>query len=56
MYLFAQMAAYLLAAFLSGICVGYALWRAWGDREVIDKYQAAERRLAEYIAEWQNKG
>lgn len=55
MYLFSQMAAYLLAAFLSGVCVGYALWRLWGEREVIEKYRAAELRLAEYLAEMRKK-
>lgn len=53
MYLFAQLASYLFATFLLGVGVGYALWRAWGEREVIAKYNAAEMRLAAHLARWE---
>ncbi|MGQ0671313.1 MAG: hypothetical protein ACT4N2_00330 [Hyphomicrobium sp.] len=53
MYLLSQMALYLLAAFLLGVGVGYALWRAWGERENVARYSAAEKRLAAYIAQWE---
>ena len=50
MYLFSQLASYLFIAFLCGIGVGYALWRTWGEREVIAKFNAAEMRLAAHLA------
>lgn len=53
MYLFSQMASYLFMAFLLGAAVGYALWRSWGEREVIAKYNAAEMRLAAHLARWE---
>lgn len=56
MYLFSQMAGCLLVAFLFGIGVGYGLWRAWGQREAIAKYKAAELRLAEYLADIEQRG
>ncbi len=56
MYLLSQMVAYLFIAFLAGIGVGFALWRMWGEREVVEKYKAAERRLAEYVARLEGRG
>lgn len=56
MYLLSQMVAYLFAAFLLGVGVGYGLWRAWGERESVAKYKAAELRLAEYIRRWEKQG
>lgn len=53
MYLLSQMAAYLLIAFVAGVGAGYALWRTWGERESVAKFNAAELRLAEYIAQWE---
>jgi hypothetical protein len=53
MYLFAQLAAYLFLMFLLGVAVGYALWRAWGEREIVEKYNAAEMRLAAHLARWE---
>jgi hypothetical protein len=50
MYLVSQMASYLFATFLLGIGVGYALWRSWGEREVIARFNSAEMRLAAHIA------
>lgn len=56
MYLLSQLTAYLFLAFLLGVGVGYALWRAWGEREAIAKFHAAERRLAAEIARWDRTG
>lgn len=53
MYLFAQLASYLFVAFLIGTATGYLLWRAWGEREIIAKYNAAEMRLAAHVAQWE---
>lgn len=53
MYLFSQLAFYLLASFLLGVGVGYTLWRAWGEREVVAKFHAAEMRLAAHLARWE---
>ena len=53
MFLLSQLTGYLLTAFLLGMAAGYGLWRVWGEQENIEKYQAAERRLAEYLAQWQ---
>lgn len=50
MYLFSQLASYLFITFLTGVGVGYALWRTWGESEVIAKFNAAERRLAAHLA------
>lgn len=50
MYLLTQMASYLFATFLLGVGVGYALWRSWGEREVVARYNAAEMRLAAHVA------
>ena len=54
MYLFAQLASYLFIAFLLGAGVGYALWRTWGEREVLAKFNAAEMRLAAHLARREN--
>jgi hypothetical protein len=56
MYLFSQMTAFLLVAFLFGVGAGYGLWRLWGERAAIEKYKAAERRLAEYIGRMEQRG
>ena len=53
MYLISQLAAYLFVAFLLGIGVGYMLWRTWGQREVVAKFNAAEMRLAAHLARWE---
>ena len=53
MYLLAQMATYLFLSFLLGVWAGYALWRVWGEREAIAKFNAAERKLANYLARWE---
>lgn len=53
MFLLSQMASYLFLSFLLGVGVGYALWRALGQREIVAKYQAAELRLAQHLANWQ---
>ncbi len=53
MFLLSQLTGYLLTAFLLGMAAGYGLWRVWGEQENIEKYKAAERRLAEYLAQWQ---
>lgn len=55
MYLLSQLTIYLLAAFLLGMAAGYGLWRVWGEQENIEKYKSAERRLAEYLAQWERK-
>ncbi|MEQ1653929.1 MAG: hypothetical protein ABL897_15710 [Hyphomicrobium sp.] len=55
MYLLSQMTGYLLAAFLLGVGAGYGLWRVWGEQENTEKYKAAERHLAEFLAQWQRK-
>lgn len=55
MYLLSQLTAYLLTAFMLGLAAGYGLWRLWGEQENIEKYKAAERRLAEYLAQWERK-
>ena len=49
MYLLSQLALFLLLAFLLGVSVGYALWRTWGQREIIAKFNAAELRLATHL-------
>lgn len=53
MFLLSQMALYLFLAFGVGVGFGYALWRAWGEREAIAKYHAAEMRLAAHMAKWE---
>lgn len=53
MYLLSQLVLYMFLTFLLGIAVGYALWRSWGEREVIAKYNAAEMRLAAHMARWE---
>lgn len=53
MYLISQMALYLFAAFLTGIGIGYALWRSIGEREVIARFHAAELRLAAQLARYE---
>jgi hypothetical protein len=53
MYLFSQLASYLFLSFMLGVAFGYALWRLWGEREVVAKFTAAEMRLAEHIARWE---
>lgn len=53
MYLFSQLASYLFVTFLLGVGVGYALWRTWGEREAIAKFNAAEMRLAAHLARWE---
>lgn len=50
MYLLSQIASYLFLTFLLGVGVGYALWRVWGEREVVAKFNAAEMRLAAHLA------
>ncbi len=55
MYLLSQMASYLFLSFLLGVAVGYPLWRAWGEKEFIAKFQAAEMRLAHHLANWQKR-
>ncbi len=49
MYLLSQLALFLLLAFLLGVSIGYALWRTWGQREIIAKFNAAEMRLAAHL-------
>ena len=46
---------YLFTALLLGVAAGYGLWRLWGEQENIEKYKAAERRLAEYLAQWERE-
>ncbi|MBR2537396.1 MAG: hypothetical protein IKE66_15105 [Hyphomicrobium sp.] len=53
MYLLAQMTMYLLTAFALGVASGYGLWRVMGEQDNIEKYKAAEQRLAEYLANWE---
>ncbi len=53
MYLLVQMTMFLLAAFLLGIAVGYALWKSMGEREMLAKFSAAEMRLAQHLASFQ---
>lgn len=53
MYLISQMALYLFAAFLTGIGIGYALWRSLGEREVVARFHAAELRLAAQLARYE---
>lgn len=53
MYLVSQLASYMFLTFLLGVGVGYALWRAWGEREVIAKFNAAEMQLAKYLSDWE---
>lgn len=55
MYLLSQMTMYLLAAFALGVASGYGLWRIWGEQENVEKYKAAEQRLAEYLANWERR-
>ncbi len=55
MYLLSQMASYMFLSFLLGVAVGYVLWRAWGEKEVVAKFQAAELRLAHHLANWQKR-
>lgn len=54
MYLLSQMIFYLFVAFALGVASGYALWRLWGEEENIEKYKAAEQRLAEYLTHWEH--
>lgn len=54
MYLFAQLAFYLFLTFLLGVGVGYTLWRAWGEREAVAKFNAAEMKLASHLARLEN--
>ena len=53
MYLLSQLASYLFLTFLLGVGVGYSLWRTWGEREVVAKFNAAEMRLAAHLARWE---
>lgn len=53
MYLLSQMTMYLLTAFALGVASGYGLWRVMGEQDNIEKYKAAEQRLAEYLANWE---
>ncbi len=53
MYLLSQLVSYLFLAFLLGVGVGYALWRTWGEREAVAKFNAAEMRLASHFARWE---
>lgn len=53
MYLLSQLASYLFLTFLLGVGVGYGLWRTWGQREVVAKFNAAEMRLAAHLARWE---
>lgn len=55
MYLLSQMILYLLLAFALGVLSGYGLWRLWGEQDNIEKYKAAEQRLAEYLANWERQ-
>lgn len=55
MYLLSQMILYLLLAFALGVVSGYGLWRLWGEQDNIEKYKAAEQRLAEYLASWERR-
>lgn len=55
MYLLSQMILYLLLAFALGVVSGYSLWRLWGEQDNIEKYKAAEQRLAEYLANWERQ-
>ncbi len=54
MYLFSQLASYLFVTFLLGVGVGYSLWRTWGEREALAKFNAAEMRLAAHLARREN--
>ena len=54
MYLFSQLASYLFVTFLLGVGVGYTLWRTWGEREILAKFNAAEMRLAAHLARREN--
>lgn len=56
MYLLSQMVLYLFLTFMLGVAVGYFLWQTWGQRAIIAKYNAAELRLANLLAEWQETG
>ena len=49
MYLLSQMALFLLLAFLLGVSTGYALWRTWGQREIVAKFNTAELKLATHL-------
>ena len=53
MYLISQLATYLFLTFLLGVGVGYTLWRTWGQREIVAKFNAAEMRLAAHLARWE---
>jgi hypothetical protein len=53
MYLIAQLAFSMFLTFLLGVGVGYALWKVWGEREVIAKFNAAELQLAKYLSDWE---
>ena len=53
MYLLSQLTLYLFLTFLLGVGVGYALWRTWGEREAVAKFNAAEMRLAAHLARWE---
>jgi len=54
MYLLTQLAIFLFLAFALGIAVGYGLWRLWGQRQQVAKYNAAEMRLASYLSRVQS--
>lgn len=56
MYLLSQMVLYLFLTFMLGVAVGYLLWQTWGQRTIVAKYNAAELRLANLLAEWQEAG
>lgn len=53
MYLISQLATYLFLTFLLGVGVGYTLFRTWGQREMVAKFNAAEMRLAAHLARWE---
>lgn len=56
MYLLAQLVVYLGLAFALGVVAGYALWRMWGERELVAQFNAAEIRLASYISRLEHTG
>jgi hypothetical protein len=53
MYLLSQLVTYLFITFALGVGAGYALWRIWGEREMVAKFNAAEMRLAAHMARWE---
>lgn len=50
MYLLSQLASCLFLSFALGVGAGYALWRIWGEREVVAKFHEAEMALVAYLA------